>query len=143
MDLRIKLAEMFVKMFGECISVIDTPQINNEQAEAVEAVAQQVISKSSENVLARSSGQNNGIGTNDHTYRINMDPETITNEVKRAMGMPIAYLVDDMKSILGQVDSFAKMSSGIIPELGMNGTFTQDSVTNFLNGRIFIDGSKQ
>lgn len=130
-------------MFEECISVIDTLQINNEQAEAVEAVAQQVISKSSENVLARSSVRNNGIGINDYKYHINMDPHAIDNEVKRAMGMSIAYSADDIKALVGQADSFAKMSSGIIQGLGMDGTFTQDSVTNFLNGRIFIDGSKQ
>lgn len=135
----VKLAEMF----EECISVIDTLQINNEQAEAVEAVAQQVISKSSENVLARSSVRNNGIGINDYKYHINMDPHAIDNEVKRAMGMSIAYSADDIKALVGQADSFAKMSSGIIQGLGMDGTFTQDSVTNFLNGRIFIDGSKQ
>lgn len=139
----VKLAEMFAKMFEECISVIDTLQINNEQAEAVEAVAQQVISKSSENVLARSSVRNNGIGINDYKYHINMDPYAIDNEVKRAMGMSIAYSADDIKALVGQADSFAKMSSGIIPGLGMDGTFTQDSVTNFLDGRIFIDGSKQ
>lgn len=41
-DMAVELADMFVKMFGECIDIIDTLQINNEQAEAVEAAAQQM-----------------------------------------------------------------------------------------------------
>lgn len=139
----IKLTEMFEKMFEECIDVIDTLQINNEQAEAVEAVAQQVISKDSENVLARSRVLDNGIGTNDYMYRISMDPHTIENAVKNITGMSIAYSADEIKASVGQADSFVKMSSGIIPKSGMNETFVQDSVTNFLNGRIFIGESKQ
>lgn len=72
-----------------------------------------------------------------------MDPHTIENAVKNITGMSIAYSADEIKASVGQADSFVKMSSGIIPKSGMNETFVQDSVTNFLNGRIFIGESKQ
>lgn len=38
----------------------------------------------------------------------------------------------------GQMNSIGKMTRGMIPELVMGGTFTRDSVANYLNTRIYV-----
>ena len=45
-----KLIDMFTKDFDECIKIIDSLEMTAEQAEAVEAVAQQVIQKKAETI---------------------------------------------------------------------------------------------
>ena len=45
-----KLIDMFMKDFDECIKIIDSLEMTAEQAEAVEAVAQQVIQKKAETI---------------------------------------------------------------------------------------------
>lgn len=129
---------MFEKMFGECIDIIDTLQINNEQAEAVEAVAQQMISGHSEKELEKNNMFNNDIGINKYMSRISMDPHTITDTVNNLSGMSITYSANELETIAGQMNSIGKMTHGMTPELVMGGTFTRDSVANYLNTRIFI-----
>lgn len=42
------------------------------------------------------------------------------------------------ETIAGQMNSIGKMTHGKIPELVMGGTFTWDSVADYLNTRIFV-----
>ena len=129
---------MFEKMFGECIDIIDTLQINNEQAGAVEAVAQQMFSRHPENELEKNNMLNNNIGINKCMSRISMDPHAITDAVNNLSGMSITYSANEIKTIVGQMNSIGKMTHGKIPELVMGGTFTRDSVADYLNTRIFV-----
>ncbi len=137
-DKAVELADMFEKMFGECIDIIDTLQINNEQAGAVEAVAQQMFSRHPENELEKNNMLNNNIGINKCMSRISMDPHAITDAVNNLSGMSITYSANEIKTIVGQMNSIGKMTHGKIPELVMGGTFTRDSVADYLNTRIFV-----
>lgn len=63
---------------------------------------------------------------------------TITDAVNSLSGMSITYSADELETIARQMNSIDKMTHGVIPELVMGGTFTRDSVANYLNTRIFV-----
>lgn len=67
-----------------------------------------------------------------------MNPHAITDAVNNLNGMSVTYSANEIKTIAGQINSIGKMTYGKIPELVMGGTFTRDSVADYLNTRIFV-----
>lgn len=98
------------------------------------------FSRHPENELEKNNMLNNNIGINKCMSRISMDPHAITDAVNNLSGMSITYSANEIKTIAGQMNSIGKMTHGKIPELVMGGTFTRDSVADYLNTRIFVGG---
>lgn len=73
-----KLIQLFTTAFDECIKIIDTLEITVEEAEAVEAVAQQVIQKELPDTFKEESFS---IGFKPYFYNIKSTPEVLFKDL--------------------------------------------------------------
>ncbi len=74
-----ELIKLFTTTFDECIEIIDTLDITVEEAEAVEAVAQQVIQKEQPDAFER---ENFSAGIKSYPYSIKLNSEALLSGLK-------------------------------------------------------------
>ena len=74
-----ELIELFTKAFDECIEIMDTLEMTVEEAEAVEAVAQQVIQKKKTNAFER---ENLSAEIKSYPYNGKVDLENLSGGLK-------------------------------------------------------------